>query len=98
MLVRREQVTERRPVRAVERATQVRLIDVLRGPEGLGRPVRMVKPVKKLEQQAGVLGVNALDPQPAVFLVLADVLPGNEALRAGGRVRARPQERTPARV
>jgi len=37
VLVRREQVTERRPVRAVERATQVCQVDVLRGPEGLGQ-------------------------------------------------------------
>ena len=58
----------------------------------------MVKPVKKSEQQAGILGVNALDPQPAVFLVFVDILPGNEALCPGGRVCARPQERTPARI
>jgi hypothetical protein len=60
VLVRQEQVTEHRPMCAVERATQVRPVDVLRGLEGPGRAVRMVKPVKKLEQQAGVLGVKCV--------------------------------------
>ena len=74
VLVRREQVMEHRLVRAVERAAQVCPVDVLRCPEGPSRAVWTVKSVKKLEQQAGVLGVNTFYPQPAVFFVLADVV------------------------
>ena len=68
-------------MRAVERATQVRSVDVVRDPESPGRSVSVVKPVEKFEQQAGILGVEAFDPQLAILLVFTDILPCNEVVR-----------------
>lgn len=61
-------------------------------PKSPSKALRVMEAMDELEQEASILGVDSLDSKSTVFLGLAHVFPGYQALRASHLVRAHPQE------